>query len=409
VSRPNVLVLVIDSLRADVAYDPRVPTPTLDAVRARGVTFSQCVSTATTTTPSFSSLLTGCYPPKHGVRGLQGYRLSGTVATLAEAFAAAGYDTHAEVTGPLVPETGVLRGFAEATHRPGYRAPFFGWRDRLLERMSAYRAPWLLLLHVWEVHRPFRPPPTHDKRWDRAGYEAVVSASDERLAPVLDALGDDAVVVVTGDHGEEYPDSELERLVFRAGRQLRMRLRPARWWPALDRRLAALATGHGFALWEHLVRVPLVVAAPSGAPLAVADQVRHIDLLPTLCDLCDLSPPEGIDGRSLRPSMEGGALPQEPAYMEAVGVKLEGDRIAAARTPEWKLVVPGRGRRALYRLDGGRPPNERRNVIAAHAEIAARLAEVIARVEASATVTDSGMSPQDEAVVEQHLRDLGYL
>ncbi|HEX2235597.1 MAG TPA: sulfatase-like hydrolase/transferase [Actinomycetota bacterium] len=406
-ARPNLVMVVVDSLRADVAYDARVPTPLLDSLRARGAAFRQCVSTTTTTTPSFSSMLTGCYPPKHGVRGLQGYRLSGTVTTMAEAFAAAGYETHAEVTGPLLPETAVLRGFADARHRAGYRAPFFGWRDDVLARMRGYARPWLLLLHLWEVHRPFRPPPTHEKRWDRAGYEAVVSASDERLRPVVEAAGDDALVVVTGDHGEEYPDSEWERLVLRAGRQARARLRPARWWPALDRRLAALATGHGFALHEHLVRVPLVIAGPGVAAREIADQVRHVDLFPTLADLCGVDAPGGIDGRSLRPLLEGKPLPPEPAYMEAVGVRLEGARIAAARTPEWKLVRPGGGRPALYRLDGA--PDERRNLIGRHPEVAARLGEVIDRVEASGRVADSGMTRAEEAVVEQHLRDLGYL
>src|SRR5918997_6092712 len=90
---PNVLVLVIDSLRADVVAGDRVPTPNLDALGRRGAVFGQCVCTSTTTTPSFSSLLTGCYPPKHGVRGLKGYRMSNSLTTLPESFAAAGYTT----------------------------------------------------------------------------------------------------------------------------------------------------------------------------------------------------------------------------------------------------------------------------------------------------------------------------
>jgi len=139
----------------------------------------------------------------------------------------------------------------------------------------------------------------------------------------------------------------------------------------------------------------------------VSDQVRHVDLFPTLADLCGLPAPAGVDGRSLRPLLEGGALAEEPAYMEAVGVKLEGDRIAAVRTPEWKLVRPGRGAPALFRLDGR--ADERRNLIRRHPEVAARLGAVIDAVEASGSVTDSGMSRADEAVVEQHLRDLGYL
>src|SRR3990170_1080142 len=104
-TKPNVFMLVIDSLRADAVTGDHVATKNFDALATRGASFSQAICTCTTTTPSFSSLLTGCYPPKHGVRGLQGYRLSPDVTTIAEAFGSAGYRTYAEVTGPLLPET----------------------------------------------------------------------------------------------------------------------------------------------------------------------------------------------------------------------------------------------------------------------------------------------------------------
>ncbi len=130
---PNVLLLAVDSLRADAVFGDEIPTPNFDALVQRGAAFRQCVSTTTSTTPSFSSILTGCYPPRHGVRGLQGYRLSSDVTTIAEAFQAAGYHTHAEVTGPLLPETGILRGFEDADHRQGYRVPFMNWRDEVVE------------------------------------------------------------------------------------------------------------------------------------------------------------------------------------------------------------------------------------------------------------------------------------
>src|SRR5918996_1591280 len=204
VSPPNVLLLVVDSLRADAVFGDHVSTPTLDAYARAGVSFRQCICPCTTTTPSFSSMLTGCFPPKHGVRGLQGYRLKSTLTTLAEAFGTVGYGTYAEVAGPLVPETGVLRGFEHARHRPAYKVPFFGWRDDVIGLIDSLVPPWFMLLHIWEVHRPYRSPPDFEKRKDRAGYEAAVSATDEWLEPVLSAA-ENALVVITGDHGEEYP------------------------------------------------------------------------------------------------------------------------------------------------------------------------------------------------------------
>jgi arylsulfatase A-like enzyme len=407
-SAPNLFLLVIDSLRADAVYEPRVPSPNFDAVAARGASFHQCISTTTTTTPSFSSMLTGCFPPKHGVRGLQGYRLSPQVKTMADAFSDAGYHTHAEVTGPLLPETGVLRGFQSANHRQGYRAPFFGWRDEVVTRMRTYEEPWLMLLHIWEVHRPFRPPPDHTKRWDRIGYEGVVTASDDRLQPVLAAAGD-AIVVITGDHGEEYPNTALEGLGNKVIRRARKLLKAGKWWPWLDRKLAARSVGHGFALYEHLIRVPLIMAGPGIHHSTIDDQVRHVDLFPTLADLCGVPVPRGIDGRSLRPLLEGGSLPEEAAYLEAVGVKLEGDRITGIRTPDWKLLKRGSARPALYKLTGEDASPDKRNFYARYPEVAHSLEEKMQRIAATGAVDVSGMTTEEEAIVEQHLRDLGYL
>lgn len=410
-TKPNVFFLAIDSLRADSVFGDHIATPNFDRYAASGAAFTQCICTSTTTTPSFSSILTGCYPPKHGVRGLQGYRLQSSLTTMAEAFAHAGYNTYAEVTGPLLKETGILRGFETATHRQAYRVPFFEWRDRVIARMQAYPEPWLLMLHIWEVHRPYRAPPDFKKRNDRAGYEAAVAATDEYLGPVFEAAGDDAVVVITGDHGESYANSPLEQKMLRGARKARSTFRFNRWLPALDKKLAGLAVGHGFALYEHLVRVPLIVAGPGVATARVSDQVRHIDLFPTMAELCGVDVPAGIDGRSLRPLIDGTSLPEEPAYMEAVGVKLEGRRIVGARTPDWKLLRTATGKPALYKLDGGDAPDEKHNLYSRYPEVVHKLEAYIEQVAASAgdLVAESGMTGEEEAIVEQHLRDLGYL
>jgi arylsulfatase A-like enzyme len=157
------------------------------------------------------------------------------------------------------------------------------------------------------------------------------------------------------------------------------------------------------------VRVPLIVSGPGVPTSRVRDQVRHVDLLPTLLDLAGLDAPSGIDGRSLRPLLEGGDLSEEPAYMEAVGVKLEGSRITGARTPDFKYLKPGTGKPVLYSLDGGSRPNERKSVIGRYPEVAQRLEGYIKQIQSTETVADSGFTAEEEAIVEQNLRDLGYL
>jgi arylsulfatase A-like enzyme len=354
-------------------------------------------------------MLTGCYPPKHGVRGLQGYRLNPSLRTMPEAFAAAGYNTHAEVTGPLLPSTGILRGFAEARHRQAYKVPFFGWRDEVVDRMSSYVDPWFMLLHIWEVHRPYRSPPDFTKRKDRAGYEAAVSATDEWLGPIFEVAGNTTIVVITGDHGEEYPESAFGLQLVRVARKARRTLKLQSWSGYLDTKLAGLEIGHGFALHEGLVRVPLIISGPGVPSRSVTDQVRHVDLFPTIADVCGMPAPEGIDGRSLRPLLDGGSLSEQPAYMEAVGIKLEGRRLMGARTPEWKLIKPGEGRASLYRLNGDAATDEKRDVVRTHPDVVRRLESYIEEVNKTQVTPESGMTAHEEAVLEQNLRDLGYL
>jgi arylsulfatase A-like enzyme len=413
VSKPNVFFLAVDSLRADAIFGDHIATPNFDSYASNGAAFTQCVSSTTSTTPSFSSMLTGCYPPKHGVRGLQGYQLSKNLTTWAEAFGQAGYETHAEVTGPLLPATGVLRGFEDANHRPAYRVGFMHWRDEMVAKMKAYAHPYLMLLHVWEAHRPYRMPPNFEKRWDKTGYEGAVGALDHGLAPIFEAAGPNTLVVITGDHGEDYPDSLLQKRFIRVARRSRRAFKLGSWFPYLDSKLASVAVGHGFALHEHLIRVPLIIAGPGISPATIREQVRHIDLFPTIADLCGVDIPNGTDGRSLRPLMEGESLPEEPAYMEAVGVKLEGKRIEGARTEDWKLLRIRGGRPSLYKLNGndgqrGRA-DEKHNYYSRHPEVARKLESFIDEVSSTEVVGESGMTSDEEATVEKHLRDLGYL
>jgi len=412
-TRPNVFFLAVDSLRADAVFGDHIPTPNLNSFATNGAAFTQCVSSTTSTTPSFSSMLTGCYPPKHGVRGLQGYQLSKKLTTWAEAFAKAGYETHAEVTGPLLPATGVLRGFDDANHRQAYKVGFMHWRDDMVAKMKSYNQPYFMLLHVWEAHRPYRMPPNFERRWDKTGYEGAVAAVDDWLAPIFEAAGANTLVVITGDHGEDYPDTRFEQRLIRVARKTRSALNLGSWFPYLDAKLSSIAVGHGFALHEHLVRVPLIIAGPGVSPATIKEQVRHVDLFPTVADLCGVDLPHDADGRSLRPLMNGTPLPEEPAYMEAVGVKLEGKRIEGARTEDWKLLRVRGGRPSLYKLTGnseeGGGADEKHNYYSRHPEVARKLESFIEEVTSTEVVAESGMTSDEEATVEQHLRDLGYL
>ena len=206
--RPNILLIVADCARSDcwLGADRRTKTPNVDRLAAGGIALPTTIVEKACTTPSFATLLTGRYSPRHGVHLVWGYRLPRHVPMLTETLAKHGYHTCAEVSGPLLPEMGLDRGFESYA----YRAPCDGlhtaWGDQFVERLRTgyYRAPWFIMLHLWELHPDRRVDPAFDApAYGATAYERAVSSLDAQVGRVLAALNDDTCTLFTGDHGEK--------------------------------------------------------------------------------------------------------------------------------------------------------------------------------------------------------------
>ncbi len=111
--KPAILLVTLDTTRADaVGFESgQTLTPNLDALAARGRRFSQAYTTAPTTLPAHTSMLTGLYPSEHGIRE-NARTLGEDQVLLGERLQAAGYATAAFVSGfPLSSQFGLARGF----------------------------------------------------------------------------------------------------------------------------------------------------------------------------------------------------------------------------------------------------------------------------------------------------------
>jgi HPt (histidine-containing phosphotransfer) domain-containing protein len=208
--QPIVLV-VIDTLRADRLESPSVHTPTLDALVGGGLTFDRAWSPAPWTLPAFGSLLTGLPPSEHGA-GVAG-SLEASVDTVAERLAEAGYATAAVVTNPwLLRAYGLDQGFQVYDDRLGpsarplglHPASVLGWEPvpwplmrsaaevteaalGLLESQPGSR--WFLLVHFMDVHGPHDLPPDASDAAYTAAYDAALercAGSHQVLAMVLE-------------------------------------------------------------------------------------------------------------------------------------------------------------------------------------------------------------------------------
>lgn len=212
-SRPNILLVVVDCARSDkwLGGGRTTRTPNLDRLAAQSAVLPTAIVEKPCTTPSFSTLLTGRYSPRHGVHLVWGYKLPESVPMLPESLAAAGYNTYAEATGPLLPEMGLARGFQQYDYRAPCDYLHTAWGDRFIERLKTghYKAPWLIMLHVWELHEHRYIAPGFDKpEFGRDGYERAVSSLDAQLGRLFDAVPERTLVAFTGDHGEKTPAEE---------------------------------------------------------------------------------------------------------------------------------------------------------------------------------------------------------
>lgn len=206
--QPNIILIVADCARSDKWLGPSRPTktPNLDRLTAAGVALPTTIVEKSCTTPSFSTLLTARYSPRHGVHLVWGYRLPANIPLLPEQFAAAGYNTYAEVSGPLLPEMGLARGFQHYEYRAPCDLLNNAWGESFRRRLRSgyYKPPFFMLLHLWELHPHRCVPPEFDKpEFGRDEYERAVSHLDHQLGELFASLPQPTLVAFTGDHGEK--------------------------------------------------------------------------------------------------------------------------------------------------------------------------------------------------------------
>jgi arylsulfatase A-like enzyme len=205
-------LIVVDCLRSDRVFgaDRACRTPAIDRFVARSIGAPNVLVENSMTSPSFGSIFTGCYSLRHGVTGLLGVRLNPDLATMADIFAANGYHTYAEVTGPLMPQLGLDQGFDEYNYRDQTDYADTPWGEAFLRRVAEKRlaAPWFAVAHFWEVHEPRHIPPAFAApEFGATSYDRALSGLDAYLGRLIDAAGDDAVVILTGDHGERVTEA----------------------------------------------------------------------------------------------------------------------------------------------------------------------------------------------------------
>ena len=357
---PNVLIVLVDTVRADhvsfYGYE-RETWPELGRLAEDGVVFENAITQAPWTKPTVGTLFTGLVPSKHGalshvsMRGARRFLSVGREhQLLPEAFRLAGWDTAAVVHNANITKTyGFDQGFGDFlfVHDWRLRAPtMLATADRWLGRHGD--RPWFLYVHLTDPHYPYDPveevrgtfdtsgtePMDFNLNWDvvHAFHEGEGAVSPEQmlrltdlydeellgvdrvLAPWLERIFADnpnTVVVLLGDHGDEFLEHDK--------------------------------IGHAHTVFDELMRVPLVLWGPGVHPGRATDQVRLLDVAPTLLELA------GLGGLGSSSALGNSPQPQGASLMPMVRGEESGSRPAPLETggdqePPWHL----RGIRASF-------------------------------------------------------------
>ncbi len=286
VGKPSVILITIDTLRADHVgcYGAQtVKTPTLDALAHDGVVFERALSQVPLTWPSHAVILTGTYPFQNGVQDFTGQPLAEQFRTVAQAFQQAGYATGAVVSAFVLDRSwGLARGFDfydDAFSAETFAQKDIGLVDRRAGESVAHAIAWLkktprrpffLWLHLYDPHSPYDPPEPYRSQYRSHLYDGEIAYADQELGSLmawlkLNRLYDSSLIVALSDHGESLGEHNEDE--------------------------------HGFFVYNSTVHVPLIVKPPAASAIAAGrrrEPVETAAVAPTLLQLAGVKDPTDL-------------------------------------------------------------------------------------------------------------------
>lgn len=433
-ARPNILMISVDTLRADhvSAYGHERPTtPAIDAPAAQGVLFQNAYSHAPVTSVSHMSLLTSLLPEAHGVSmwtDAATSRLSESIPTLATVLREHGYATAARTAGGYMAGVfGFDQGFS-AFHETYALEQAVDESLAEVRRLADRSArPFFYFLHTFAVHAPYTPEEPYRGMFADPAYAGGILSRREAL---VREAGPKSAAQNRAYWKRVEPDdpADLQHLrdlydagIRRTDDQLARLLGELERSGLLEHTMIVFLSDHGEEFMEHgqflhkqlyqeLLQVPLVIrfAGELGERHRGRREtalVRLIDVLPTVLDALDLPIPGHVQGVSLLPLLESGAVPPRVLMSSWSKRKLQSLRLG-----DWKLVVQPDGAE-LYDLS--RDPLKRTDLSGRLPERVAEMKVVLAdQVDASRRFHSRarrGAPVEPDPAIRERLRALGYV
>jgi len=331
--RPNVLFILVDTLRSDhlgcYGYK-KIKTPAIDSLAKNGTLFKNVITQAPLTFPSHSSFFTSTYPQYNKVRDNGSDRLDDSAVTLAEILQENGYITGAFVsTFVLDSRFGLDQGFQtyddQMEKKSGKKVIKFMDEERTADKVTDAAIKWLrankdkkffLWVHYYDPHTIYNPPSPYKEIYKDNPYDGEIAFTDEHIGVLLSELKDlkidkNTFIIFASDHGESLGEHG--------------------------------ENGHAVFIYDTTLKVPLIFSYPGVIPegKVVEKQVRLIDIMPSLLDYLHIKKNREIQGTSLAGLIRGALKKFSlPAYSESFYGKIHfnWDELRSFHEGDWKYI-----------------------------------------------------------------------
>ncbi len=302
--RLNFLLITIDTLRPDrlSCYNSEhLNTPNIDSLAEKGVLFSKAFAHTCTTLPSHTNILLGTTPLYHGVHDNSNFIVRKEFLNLAEHLKKDGYSTAAFIGAfPLDSRFGLTEGFDVYDDNYGSKSSQeFSYVERRAEIvvqkalgwLEERTSPWFLWVHCFDPHQRYDPPEPFKTKHKNNPYDGEVAYVNFTLGKLFEyleekKLNEKTLVVFTADHGESLGEHG--------------------------------ESTHGYFAYNSTIWVPLIISFPGINPKKIDQNVCHIDIYPTVCDILNIEKPSFLQGVSLLPAIKGKKLSKRAIYFESL-------------------------------------------------------------------------------------------
>ena len=452
-SRSNILLITIDTLRADhlssYGYE-RDTSPVIDALAAEGVRFDNAIVQWPKTAPSFASIFTATYPKDNGIVRRVGVRLPQEFRMLAEVLREQGFATHAVVSnGAVASEFNFDQGFdtyietwklspPEAGQDPTGAASVTQLAQTVIDEHDPNQ-PYFLWVHYLDPHFPYEAPPPLTDRFEGDEFFDPEEQIEIKEVPIRQMAGIGTDQVLNERTDLAYYIARYDAEIAYADAQIGLLLDFMEQRGLLQNTLTILTSDHGESLGEHSyyfdhgrfgfqpgLRVPLIFHYPEVIePRVDSEPVELIHLSPSILEFAGIEMEEGrwMQGRSLTPRLEGTASGARPAFSQAgYATERKWQQIVQDRRFKLMNVIAGDEQRwvggkgvflTLYDLEND--PGETVDVMDQYPEATERLRrsmEQIWSAEPFDVLVDEGGTSEEREMDEEtrrQLKALGYL